>query len=165
MTRKSHSNLDTPLDPFYFDPQYLYPHSSLRPAFEPLPANHQWNRQRLPTLFVMSDASVNLSNESPTHSPVGNFPPLHEDINGPVSPRSVLSIIHGNEHIGNAALRKLVEGLCATIDVRAQQNRAQVSTLQNRIVDLEDRVGILQGDEDACPKGYVENKGYVKNFD
>jgi hypothetical protein len=126
----------------------------------------------------MSDASANLSIESPmedvndwgdaTVLPVP--PPLSQTtlravtLAPAVSPQSALAILDAHNNIDPDALRSIARGLTVTMQQRdayyAQQRRCN----EQRIKDLEKRIGGYEEIFDSVPDGYEENNGQLPHF-
>jgi hypothetical protein len=126
----------------------------------------------------MSDASFNPSIESPmddaatwdTTDALPIPPPLNNSnfravaLAPAVSPRSALAILDSNDEIDPDALRAIARGLTVTLQQRdvyyAQQRRRN----EQRIKDLEKRIGGYEEIFDSVPEGYEENNGRLPHL-
>jgi hypothetical protein len=81
-----------------------------------------------------------------------------------VSPRSALAILDSNDDIDPDALRAIARGLTVTLQQRnvyyAQQRRRN----EQRIKDLEKRIGVYEEVFDSVPEGYEENNGRIPHL-
>jgi hypothetical protein len=126
----------------------------------------------------MSDASVNLSIESPIEdaaqwdntSALPVPPPLSQTVlcsivlAPAVSPRLALVILDSHDDIDSDTLRAIARGLTVTLQQHdayyAQQRRCN----EQRIKDLEKRIGGYEEIFDTAPDGYEENNGRLPYF-
>jgi hypothetical protein len=128
----------------------------------------------------MSDGSFNPSVESPIDDPTGwdttEALPVPPPLGGAaafnavalapaVSPRSALAILDGpNEHVNPDALRAIACGLTVTLQQREAYYVQQRRRNEQRIKDLERRVGAYEEVFDSVPDGYEENNGRLPHL-
>jgi hypothetical protein len=129
----------------------------------------------------MSDGSFNPSIESPIDDPTAwdttDALPVPPPLGGAaaidavalapaVSPRSALAILdgHTNDHINPDALRAIARGLTVTLQQREAYYVQQRRRNEQRIKDLERRVGAYEEVFDSVPEGYEENNGRLPHL-
>jgi hypothetical protein len=126
----------------------------------------------------MSDASFNPSIESPmddatawdTTDALPVPPPLSNSafravaLAPAVLPRSALAILDGNDDINPDALRAIARGLTVTLQQRDAYYTQQRRRNEQRIKDLEKRIGGYEEIFDTVPDGYEENNGQLPHL-
>jgi hypothetical protein len=135
----------------------------------------------------MSDNSVNLSTESPMDDstawddiptlpvPQHMLPvALRQELSGanlrsvalapPISPRSALALMDVHDDIDTTALRAIARGLTVTLQQRDVYYTQQRRCHEQRIKELEKRVGEYKEVFDSVPEGFEENNGRLPNF-
>jgi hypothetical protein len=126
----------------------------------------------------MSDASANLSIESPMEdvsawddaSALPVPPPLSQTalctvaLAPPISPRSALALIDAHDDIDPDALHSIARGLTVTMSQRNAYYAQQRRRNEQRIKDLEKRIGAYEEVFDSIPDGYEENNGRIPHF-
>jgi hypothetical protein len=81
-----------------------------------------------------------------------------------VSPRSALAILDGNDDIDPDALRAIARGLTVTLQQRDVYYAQQRHCNEQRIKDLEKRIGVYEEVFDSVPEGYEENNGRIPHL-
>jgi hypothetical protein len=76
-----------------------------------------------------------------------------------VSPRSALAILDGNDDIDPDVLRAIARGLTVTLQQRDAYYAQQRHRNEQRIKELEKRIGGYEEIFDSVPEGYKENNG------
>jgi hypothetical protein len=126
----------------------------------------------------MSDASFNPSIESPmddattwdTTDALPIPPPLSNTafravaLAPAVSPRSALAILDSNDDIDPDALRAIARGLTVTLQQRDAYYAQQRRRNEQRIMELEKRVGGYEEIFDSALEGYEENNGRLPHL-
>jgi hypothetical protein len=126
----------------------------------------------------MSDASVNLSIESPMEDattwdndialPVpprlSNTALQSVTLAPPISPRSALVLLDAHPEIDPDALRSIAWGLTVTMQQRDAYYAQQRRHNEQHIKDLEKRIGGYKEIFDSAPEGYEENNGRLPHF-
>jgi hypothetical protein len=129
----------------------------------------------------MSDNSFNPSVESPIDDPTAwdttDALPVPPPLGGAavldavalapaVSPHSALAILdgHTNDHVSPDALRAIARGLTVTIQQREAYYAQQRRRNEQRIRDLEKRIGAYEEIFDSIPEGYEENNGRLPHI-
>jgi hypothetical protein len=126
----------------------------------------------------MSNASINLSVESPmedvttwengTALPIP--PRLSESalhsvaLAPPISPCSALTLLDVHDDIDPDALQSIARGLTITMQQRDAYYAQQRHRNEQRIKDLEKRIGGYEEIFDSALDGYEENNGQLPNF-
>src|SRR3984893_1322589 len=127
---------------------------------------------------VMSDASFNPSVKSPmddttawdTTDALPIPPPISSTtyravaLAPAVSPRSALAILDSNDDIDPDALRAIARGLTVTLQQRDAYDAQQRRRNEQRIKDLEKRIGVYEEVFDSVPQGYKENNGRIPHL-
>jgi hypothetical protein len=126
----------------------------------------------------MSDTSINLSIESPmedvtswdTTNALPIPPPLSNSafrsiaLAPAVSPHSALAIFDSHDEIDPDALRAIARGLTVTLQQRDAYYAQQRCRNEQRIKDLEKRIGVYEEVFDSAPEGYEENNRRLPHF-
>jgi hypothetical protein len=129
----------------------------------------------------MSDGSFNPSIESPMDEPtawdttdalpvpppLGGAVAFHAVALAPaVSPHSALAILdgHNNDNIDPDALRAIARGLTVTLQQHDAYHVQQRRRNEQRIRDLEKRIGAYEEIFDSVPEGYEENNGRLPHL-
>jgi hypothetical protein len=135
----------------------------------------------------MSDTSANLSVESPMEDvsawddtptlpvpqhllPVTPCQELTSEtlrsvaLAPPISPRSALALLNGHDNIDTDALQAIARGLTITMQQHDIYYAQQRHRNEQRIKDLEKRVGGYEEIFDSVPEGFEENNGRLPNF-
>jgi hypothetical protein len=129
----------------------------------------------------LSDISFNPSIESPIDDPTAwdttSALPVPPPLGGAavldavalapaVSPHSALAILdgHTNDHVSPDALRAIAQGLTVTIQQREAYYTQQRRRNEQRIKDLEKRIGAYEEIFDSVPEGYEENNGRLPHI-
>ena len=112
----------------------------------------------------MSDASIDLSTNSPVSPPSTPEPRLAPPPQPPLSPNSTANILGGCPDLDAAILQTVAQGLISTIRARENHHQQEAAHLQSALEDLQKQVEFFTNTHEVAPEGYVKNNHRLPTF-